>query len=96
MVKFDFKKAADKLPPEPVPTLEKMMEDKPGLTKREAVMYFYENYDPYACRLAGDPSPVPENLFYVGNKKWMDGTGHVYRRGAVESWDSYTELEGTT
>ena len=94
MVKFDFKKTSVKLPPEPFLTLNELRADDPDLTKREAVMYFYENYDPYACRLAGDPSPVPENLFYVGDGNWMDGTGHVYQRGAVESWDSYTELEG--
>lgn len=91
MVKFDWKKTTAKLPPEPVMTLDELKADDPDLTKGDAVMYFYENYDPYACRLQGDPSPVPENLFYVGNGNWMDGTGHVYQRGAVESWDSYTE-----
>lgn len=92
MVKFEWKKATPySMPPEPVRTLSDLKAHNPDLTKREAVMYFYENYDPYACRLAGDPSPVPENLFYVGNEEWMDGTGHVYQRGAVESWDSYTE-----
>lgn len=91
MVKFEWKKATEKLPPEPVMTLDELKADDPDLTKGDAVMYFYDNYDPYACRLTGDPSPVPENLFFVGNGKWMDGTGHVYKRGAVESWDSYTE-----
>lgn len=45
MVKFDWKKTTEKLPPEPVVTLDELKADDPDLTKGDAVMYFYDNYD---------------------------------------------------
>lgn len=92
MVKFDWKATADgKFPPEPDSIKDGWQAENPGMSKMEIVDWWDSHFEIYACRMFGVPGPIPTNLYYIGDEKWMSETGHVYK--AVTHWDSYTEEE---
>ena len=94
MVKFDWKYTVrDEFPEEPRQTKDFWKYVDPGMTALEVQDWYSTAFEVYACKMVGDDSPVPLNLYYIGDREWMNEQGHVYSDGHVEAWDSYTEEE---
>jgi len=94
MVKFDWKYTAkEEFPEEPPQTKDFWKYVDPGMTALEVLDWYSTVFEMYACKLVGDISPVPLQLYYIGNREWMTDTGKVLTDGHVEKWDSYTEEE---
>lgn len=96
MVRFDWKYCdRDQFPPEPQTTRTAWEQDHPDWDKWQVLDWYTEVFEVYACRLKGETSPVPLQLYYVGDREWMTDGGWVLTDGHVEKWDSYTEMEET-
>ena len=92
MVAFDWKYTEkDEWPPEPAHTKYGWQYVDPGMSAMEIQDWWSGNFEVYACKVRGIPGPVPSQLYYIGDGQFMSETGHVFKEGAVEAWDSYTE-----
>lgn len=92
MVTFDWKLTKnDEYPPEPAQTKDFWKYVDPGMTTIEVMDWYSTVFEMYACRMVGQVGPVPAQLYYIGNREWMNDQGHVFPDGNVEAWDSYTE-----
>lgn len=91
MVRFDWKYCdKEQFPPEPKYTKNYWKQDHPDWDKWKVLDWYTEVFEVYACKLKGEESPVPSQLYYIGNREWMTDSGWVLTDGHVEAWDSYT------
>ena len=94
MVRFDWKYCdKEEFPEEPPQTKDFWKYVDPGMTALEVLDWYSTAFEMYACKLFGETSPVPLQLYYIGDREWMTDTGKVLTDGHVEKWDSYTEEE---
>jgi hypothetical protein len=92
MIVFEWKyPAKEQFPPEPKQTKDFWKCVDPGMTTLEVQDWYSTAFEMYACMLSGETSPVPVQLYYIGDREWMTETGKVLPDGHVERWDSYTE-----
>ena len=92
MIRFDWKYCdKDEFPPEPEVTKDYWKQEHPGWDKWEVRDWYTEVFETYACKMKGETSPVPSQLYYIGSNEWMTETGRVIHEGHVEAWDSYTD-----
>lgn len=94
MIVFEWKYPdKEQFPEEPKQTKDFWKGIDPGMTALEVRDWYSTVFELYACKLKGDTSPVPVQLYYIGNREWMNEDGRVLPDGHVEKWDSYTEEE---
>ena len=94
MIVFEWKyPAKEQFPPEPKQTKDFWKCVDPGMTTLEVQDWYSTAFEMYACMLSSETSPVPVQLYYIGDREWMTETGKVLPDGHVERWDSYTEEE---
>ena len=92
MVRFDWKLTdKEQFPPEPQRTRNGWKNIDPEMATVDILDYYAENFTMYACKLKGEESPVPSQLYYIGDREFMTETGRVISDGYVEAWDSYTD-----
>ena len=92
MVRYDWKYTGkEQFPPEPEVTKDFWKQENPGWDKWKVLDWYTEVFEVYACKLKGEESPVPSQLYYIGNREWMTDSGWVLTDGHVEAWDSYTD-----
>lgn len=92
MVRFDWKfPEKEQFPPEPQTTRNAWKQDHKDWDKWEVIDWYSETFEMYACKLKGEDSPVPSQLYYIGDREWMTDSGWVLEDGHVEAWDSYTD-----
>ena len=92
MVRFDWKYCdKEQFPPEPEFTKDFWKQENPGWVSWKVLDWYSETFETYACKLKGETSPVPAQLYYIGNREWMTESGYVWADGHVEAWDSYTD-----
>lgn len=91
MVRFDWKLTdKEQFPPEPEVNKDFWKQEHPGWDKWKVLDWYTEVFEVYACKLKGEESPVPSQLYYIGNREWMTDSGWVLTDGHVDAWDSYT------
>lgn len=94
MIVFDWRyPSKEQFPPEPKYTKDYWKQEHPDWSKWQVLDWYTEVFEVYACKLKGETSPVPLQLYYIGNREWMTDGGKVLTDGHVEKWDSYTEKE---
>ena len=92
MVRFEWKYTdKDQWPPEPEQTKNGWKLIDPGMNNYEIRTWWDDNFEIYACKLFGLNTPVPSQLYYIGDNRFMADDGHVFEEGMVLAWDSYTE-----
>lgn len=92
MIVFEWKyPAKEQFPPEPEYTRNYWKQDHSDWEEWMVLDWYSEVFETYACQLKGSDSPVPVQLYYIGNREWMNESGRVLPDGHVERWDSYTE-----
>lgn len=92
MVRFDWKFCdKEQFPPVPEVTKDYWKQEHPGWDKWEVRDWYSTVFETYACKLKGEDSPVPAQLYYIGDREWMTESGWVLTDGHVEAWDSFTD-----